>query len=419
MSARLEHGDRQDYFEIAARAHARCTRRPRGPRLGPHDREPGTTRTGAAASRRSARVARGPRHAAAPSAEVCELIVRAKREKPRRSIRRDHPHARARREGRHGRALALQRAPPAARGRRLRASAARADAAGTTLERRSFLPEHAGDLWIGDALHGPRVRPAVGLRKAYCSRRSTAPRATSCTATSRSARARRRRSTASSRRSTSTDCRAPTTWISAPRTSPTRCGSSARSSDSPAARRRARRRGQRRHRAMASDAGARKSKTSSRRPPLTLDELNAIHWAWLGARVPRRASTTRPGALRASTSSPKSPSCAPCRATKNLDEVFLHREWRTVRKDGTVRWQGGYLEVRPELVGQQIELRFDPTDDTAPAARVRRTTASSATPSRSTASPMHHARAEGSRRSEPHRHRTIRRAGPRPARALR
>jgi len=47
---------------------------------------------------------------------------------------------------------------------------------------------------------------------------------------------------------------------------------------------------------------------------------------------------------------------------KNLDEVFLHRERRTVRKDGTVRFAGGYLEVRPELVGREVELRFDPTD---------------------------------------------------------
>jgi transposase InsO family protein len=35
-------------------------------------------------------------------------------------------------------------------------------------ERRSFLPEHAGDLWVGDALHGPLViAPDGSLRKAY------------------------------------------------------------------------------------------------------------------------------------------------------------------------------------------------------------------------------------------------------------
>jgi hypothetical protein len=36
------------------------------------------------------------------------------------------------------------------------------------IERRSFLPEHAGDLWVGDALHGLRVvAPDGSLRKAY------------------------------------------------------------------------------------------------------------------------------------------------------------------------------------------------------------------------------------------------------------
>jgi hypothetical protein len=46
----------------------------------------------------------------------------------------------------------------------------------------------------------------------------------------------------------------------------------------------------------------------------------------------------------------------------------LHREKRLVRKDGTVRWRSGYLEVRAELVGETVELRFDPNDE---AARVR------------------------------------------------
>ena len=49
----------------------------------------------------------------------------------------------------------------------------------------------------------------------------------------------------------------------------------------------------------------------------------------------------------------------------NLDEVFLHRARRVVRKDGTVRFRGSYLEVRPELEGHEIELRFDPRDETA------------------------------------------------------
>jgi hypothetical protein len=50
---------------------------------------------------------------------------------------------------------------------------------------------------------------------------------------------------------------------------------------------------------------------------------------------------------------------------KDLDEVFLHRETRKVRKDGTVPWRGKHLEVRAELTGERVELRFDPADDTA------------------------------------------------------
>jgi hypothetical protein len=50
---------------------------------------------------------------------------------------------------------------------------------------------------------------------------------------------------------------------------------------------------------------------------------------------------------------------------KQLDEIFLHRATRKVRKDGTVRWRGGYLEVRAELSGTSVELRFDPEDDRA------------------------------------------------------
>ena len=39
---------------------------------------------------------------------------------------------------------------------------------GPSAERRSFLSEHAGDLWVGDAMHGPKViAPDGRLRKSY------------------------------------------------------------------------------------------------------------------------------------------------------------------------------------------------------------------------------------------------------------
>ena len=236
---------------------------------------------------------------------------------------------------------------------------------GPSAERRSFIAEHAGDLWVGDALHGPLViGPDGKLRKSYLlSQIDNATRFIlhSYFALSESAAP---RSTGSSRPSSSTACRAPTTSTAARPTSPTRCATSAPSSvfacSTPASR-------TPRPRASSRDGtgpGARRSRTSCPSAPVTLAELNAKHWAWLGVeyharvhdttqRVPREHLLAEAAELRAL---PRGLS---------LDEVFLHRDERIVRKDGTVRWHGGFLEVRPELCGKRVELRFDPTDETA------------------------------------------------------
>ena len=50
---------------------------------------------------------------------------------------------------------------------------------------------------------------------------------------------------------------------------------------------------------------------------------------------------------------------------KDLAEVFLHRTTRKVRKDATLRFEGKWLEVRAELIGQKVQLRFDPSDPDA------------------------------------------------------
>ena len=36
-----------------------------------------------------------------------------------------------------------------------------------TIERRSFVAAHAGDIWQGDVLHGPRIQTPSGMRKTY------------------------------------------------------------------------------------------------------------------------------------------------------------------------------------------------------------------------------------------------------------
>jgi Mu transposase, C-terminal len=98
--------------------------------------------------------------------------------------------------------------------------------------------------------------------------------------------------------------------------------------------------------------------------PLPLAELNAKHWSWLAAEYhARRHSTT--GRVPREHWLAELPFLRTLPRHKNLPDVFLHRERRVVRKDGTVRFRGGYWEVQSELVGQEVELRFDPHDDTA------------------------------------------------------
>jgi putative transposase len=363
VSARLSHGDRQEYFDsAAARTH-----------LHPDGR---VVRVAAAtieawyyAYRRSGFDAllpksREDRHTSrAVPRELCELLVRAKRERPRRSIRRlirmleragKVPKDALSRSTVHRvlRAAGVSARPPR-----------NADAAGGTVERRSFLVEHAGDLWIGDAMHGPRVQTLHGLRKAYClSQIDGATRyiVHSYFALSEDA------------PSQEHGFKQAILKHGLPRTYYVDRGAAyvAHSLRLICAELRVRL-----LHTKARDCEAKgvierwherwRAEVEDELPetPITLEELNAIHWAWLArdyhdvvhettARAPRAHFLSEIDELRA------------VPREKNLDEVFLHRARRTVRKDATVRWQGGYLEVRPELVGREIELRFDPMDPT-------------------------------------------------------
>lgn len=98
--------------------------------------------------------------------------------------------------------------------------------------------------------------------------------------------------------------------------------------------------------------------------PIPFADLQSKHWAWLGAEYHARKHTTTNRAPHEHFLS-DAKELRPVPRGKDLDEVFLHRARRKVRKDGTVRWGGGYLEVRAELVGDVVELRFDPNDASA------------------------------------------------------
>jgi len=95
--------------------------------------------------------------------------------------------------------------------------------------------------------------------------------------------------------------------------------------------------------------------------PIPIAKLEAIHQAWLTCEYHARIHDTTGRA-------PREHWLALCDHLRplpkgvDLDELFLHRKKRTVSKVGTVRWKGGRLEVDPTLNEQEIELRFDPFD---------------------------------------------------------
>jgi transposase InsO family protein len=359
MSARLEHGDRRRYFaEAAARTHER----PDGTRIELSER---TIEAWYYAYRRGGFEALFPGErkdrgrSRAILAEVAEHILRVKRERPRRSIRRI---IRMLERARIVRAGELHRSSVH---RLLQANGvSRRPLRGPGTERRSFLHEHAGDLWVGDALHGPLViAPDGSVRKAYLlSQIDGATRYMIHSYFALSERAADQEH----------GLKQAILKHGPPRAYYVDLGSAyiARSlvlicaelgirllhtgvQDCEA-------KGviERWHRTWREEVG-----DELPDDPLPIAELNAKHWAWLAAEYhARRHDTT--GKVPREHWLAEIPHLRTPPLGKNLDEVFLHRERRLVRKDGTIRFGGGYLEVRSELTGREVELRFDPKDET-------------------------------------------------------
>ena len=360
MSARLEHGDRQRYFaEAAARTHER----PDGTRVELSERTIedwyyAYRRGGFAALFPEDRKDRG--RSRAISAEVAEHILRVKRERPRRSIRRI--------------IRMLERARIVHVGELHRSSVHRLLQAhgvsgrplrGPGTERRSFLHEHAGDLWVGDAMHGPLViAPDGSVRKAYLlSQIDGATRYVlhSYFALSEGAVDQEHGfkqailkhglprayyvdlGPAYIARSLVLICAE--LGVRFLHTGVQDCEAKGVI--------------ERWHRTWREEVG-----DELPDHPLPIAELNAKHWAWLAAEYHARKHDTTSKVPREHWLT-EVPHLRTLPLGKNLDEVFLHRARRMVRKDGTVRFGGGFLEVRAELTGREVELRFDPNDETA------------------------------------------------------
>lgn len=298
------------------------------------------------------------------SAELADLILRAKREKPRRSVRRI--------------IRMLERAKVVPRGTLTRSTVHRLlarhgvssrpdrEEAG---ERRSWICEHAGDLLVGDVLHGPLViAPDRRLRKSYLiSLIDSATRFVphSVFKLSESAVAHEEA------------LREVLQKYGRPRGYYVDNGAAYRAHSlalicgelgidlTHTEERDAAAKGviEKWHRTWREEVG-----DELPEQPLPLAELQSKHWAWLAVEYHRRThDTTERVPLEHWLAEVHE--LRPLPPNKNIAEVFLHRARRHVRKDGTVRFGGRLYEVSPELVGRWVELRFDPHEP-APLPRV-------------------------------------------------
>lgn len=360
VSARLEHGDRKTYFEETA---ARVHKRPDGKevRLSPRTVEDWfyLYRTGGlAALEPQTRTDLGRSRSISP--DIAELILRIKRERPRRSIRRIIRMLERARRVRPG-DLKKSSVHRLLRAQHVSARPVR----GPSAERRSFLPEHAGDLWFGDALHGPIVIAPDGKPgKAYLLTQLDA--ATRFVPNSYFAMSEGAVDHEYGLKESLLKHGPPRVYyvdlgsayvadslsaicaelgIHLVHTAPKDCEAKGAI--------------ERWHRTWREEVGDELDED-----PIPLADLNAIHWAWLAAEYHARVHETTGRAPKEHWLDEVA-QLQKLRAGTDLDDVFLHREKRKVRKDGTVRFKGQLLEVRPELVGEEVELRFDPTDKDA------------------------------------------------------
>lgn len=356
VSARLRHGDRRSYFTMAAE---RVHERPDGALVRLSARTIETWYRayiggGFGALMPSGRKDSGTSRVLLP--EIVDLVIRCKREKPRRSVRKIiemlerakkvEPKVLTRSTvHRVLRAAGLSKMP-----RR----------PGAKRERRSFLPEHAGDLWIGDAMHGPLVVHGGRLAKSYLLTQLDA--ATRYCVHSRFY-------PSEGAVDHEHGLREAFMRHGLPRTYYVDLGAAYRSDSlkiicaelrihlryTGAGDAEAKGAIERFHRTWRAEVG-----DELPAEPLSLDDLNAKHWAWLQAVYHEREHGTTERKPRAHFLADDA-FIRPVPKGVNLDEVFLHRAHRKVRKDGTVRWQGGFLEVTADVDGN-VELRFDPSD---------------------------------------------------------
>jgi putative transposase len=371
VSARLEHGDRAAHFASAAK---RDWMLPDGRvvRISARTMESWyyAHRTGGlAALMPSAREDCGTSRAMTET--VCDLVLRSKREKPRRSIRRIIrmlERAKVVRPGELSRSSVHRLlAREGISGRPARGELDEdGEPIGTRVERRSFIAEHVGDLWVGDALHVHRrvLLPGGRLGKAYLL--SQIDSASRFIVHSYLSVGEQDVDQEHGLRQAILKYGVPRVYYVDRGPAYTARSLAAICAElsfrlTHAGKRDAEAKGviERWHRTWREEV-----EDELPHEAVQLEDLAAAHFAWLAREYharphettgvpPRDRFLAEVGELR------------PAPRAEALAGIFLHREARTVRKDATVRWKGEFLEVRPELAEKKVELRFDPKDEAA------------------------------------------------------
>ncbi len=290
--------------------------------------------------------------------EVQEAILEAKRKNPRRSIRTIRRLLESRG------AVAKGELSRSAIHRLLQAHglSRSSGSASEPEERRAYVAEHAGDIWYGDVMHGPRVPMGDGMRKAYLvSLMDDASRLIIHSAFCPS--------------ETALDIEAVLKQAVLKRGLPVKLvidnGPAYRAKTlqgicarlgihlvycrpyTPEAKGKL----ERWHRTFRNQFLGELDTARLR----DLSDLNARLWAWLETvyhNTPHGGLEGQTPLRRYQQDLPRIRALGPLAA--RLDELFYHRVTRKVRKDGTVSYQGDRFEVPYELSGRSVCLVVDP-----------------------------------------------------------
>ncbi len=94
-----------------------------------------------------------------------------------------------------------------------------------------------------------------------------------------------------------------------------------------------------------------------------LGDLNARLWAWIESEYHHKPHSSLDGLTPSLRWQKDLIQVRPLGSfSEKLDEIFYHRDTRKVRKDGTISYEGQWLEVPYELVGKTVVLVVSPHD---------------------------------------------------------